>query len=127
MHPIREQYYEQMKELSMACNRVAELGYVTSHGGNLSMRVADDGVGHALRQEDGLAVVARLLRRAVLGTDVDDAGGIVPHPHHAQAGAEGQDLDAIRQAGADAGADGLPVQEVRRHLRPPGARGRGRR
>lgn len=42
MHPIREQYYEQMKELSMACNRVAELGYVTSHGGNLSMRVADD-------------------------------------------------------------------------------------
>ena len=36
MHPIREQYYEQMKELSMACNRVAELGYVTSHGGNLS-------------------------------------------------------------------------------------------
>lgn len=42
MHPIKEQYYEQMKELSQACNRVAELGYVTSHGGNLSMRVADD-------------------------------------------------------------------------------------
>ena len=42
MHPIREKFYEQMRELSRACNRVAELGYVTSHGGNLSMRVDED-------------------------------------------------------------------------------------
>ena len=42
MQSIRELYDQQMKELSAACNRVAELGYVTSHGGNLSMRVAED-------------------------------------------------------------------------------------
>ncbi|MGB4140583.1 MAG: class II aldolase/adducin family protein, partial [Limnochordia bacterium] len=39
MHKLQQQYQEQIQELVDACVRVAELGYVTSHGGNLSYRV----------------------------------------------------------------------------------------
>ncbi len=42
MSSLLQQYKAQVKELAQAANRVAELGYVTSHGGNLSIRVADD-------------------------------------------------------------------------------------
>lgn len=42
MHELQKKYEEQIVELAEACVRVAELGYVTSHGGNLSYRVAED-------------------------------------------------------------------------------------
>lgn len=42
MHPLQSQYAPQVQELVQAATRVAALGYVTSHGGNLSMRVAED-------------------------------------------------------------------------------------
>jgi len=42
MHPLQQQYAAQVEELAFASSRVAALGYVTSHGGNLSMRVAED-------------------------------------------------------------------------------------
>lgn len=42
MHPLQAQYKTAIEELSAACRRVAELGYVSSHGGNLSYRVAPD-------------------------------------------------------------------------------------
>jgi len=42
MHNLQEKYKEQITELSEASNRLAELGYVTSHGGNLSYRVDND-------------------------------------------------------------------------------------
>jgi len=41
MHELQQQYKEQIQELVDSCVRVAELGYVTSHGGNLSYRVAE--------------------------------------------------------------------------------------
>lgn len=42
MHPLQIQYAKAVEELALAANRVAQLGYVTSHGGNLSARVAED-------------------------------------------------------------------------------------
>lgn len=42
MHSLQQQYAAQVKALSKAACRLAELGYVTSHGGNLSERVAED-------------------------------------------------------------------------------------
>lgn len=39
---IREKYAKEIKQLTNACHRLGELGYVTSSGGNLSMRVAED-------------------------------------------------------------------------------------
>lgn len=38
----RQHYSEQIVELAAAARRLAELGYVASHGGNLSFRVAPD-------------------------------------------------------------------------------------
>jgi len=42
MHEIQVKYQKQIEELVEACGRVSSLGYVTSHGGNLSYRVAED-------------------------------------------------------------------------------------
>lgn len=42
MQNFHSQFAAQVQELVQAANRVAALGYVTSHGGNLSMRVAED-------------------------------------------------------------------------------------
>lgn len=42
MNALQNQYETRICELVMAANRVAALGYVTSHGGNLSIRVDDD-------------------------------------------------------------------------------------
>lgn len=42
MHSLQSQYAAQAQELAAVSNRVAALGYVTSHGGNLSARVAED-------------------------------------------------------------------------------------
>ena len=42
MHPFQQQYHNQINELVKAANRLAEIGFVTSQGGNLSMRVAED-------------------------------------------------------------------------------------
>lgn len=42
MHELQQKYRDQITELVEASVRVADLGYVTSHGGNLSFRVADD-------------------------------------------------------------------------------------
>lgn len=39
---IRKEYENQIEELIAACHRCAELGYVTSSGGNLSYRVAEN-------------------------------------------------------------------------------------
>lgn len=39
---IREKYAKEIARLTEACHRCAELGYVTSSGGNLSMRVDAD-------------------------------------------------------------------------------------
>ncbi len=42
MHPLQQQYGKEAGELVAAANRLAALGYVTSHGGNLSVRAGDD-------------------------------------------------------------------------------------
>ena len=42
MHPLQRQYAEQIRELAAASNRLAALVYVTSHGGNLSLRTAEE-------------------------------------------------------------------------------------
>lgn len=42
MHELQEKFRAQAEELAAASRRVALLGYVTSHGGNLSVRAAED-------------------------------------------------------------------------------------
>lgn len=42
MHPIQEKYSAQIEELVRASNRLAEVGFVTSQGGNLSIRVEEN-------------------------------------------------------------------------------------
>lgn len=43
MHSFQQRYQEQINELARAANRLAEIGFVTSQGGNLSLR-ADENV-----------------------------------------------------------------------------------
>ncbi len=42
MNELQWKYQREIEEISATAKRLAELGYVTSHGGNLSMRCADD-------------------------------------------------------------------------------------
>ncbi len=42
MQNIRQIYKNEIKELTKACHRLGELGYVTSSGGNLSVRVEEN-------------------------------------------------------------------------------------
>jgi L-fuculose-phosphate aldolase len=42
MPNIRKQYRDEIEQLAAASRRLGELGYVTSHGGNLSYRVAQE-------------------------------------------------------------------------------------
>jgi len=42
MHELQERHAPQIQEMVRAANRLAELQYVTSHGGNLSLRVQED-------------------------------------------------------------------------------------
>lgn len=42
MHPIQEKYSAQINEIVRASNRLAEVGFVTSQGGNLSLRVEEN-------------------------------------------------------------------------------------
>lgn len=42
MQAFQEQYADQIRELVKAANRLAEVGFVTSQGGNLSLRAAED-------------------------------------------------------------------------------------
>lgn len=42
MQRIKEQYTAEFQLLAKAANRLAQLGYVTSHGGNLSTRVGEN-------------------------------------------------------------------------------------
>lgn len=42
MNELQKKYKTEIEELVNACHRVAELNYVTSAGGNLSVRVADN-------------------------------------------------------------------------------------
>jgi len=42
MTPFQKQYETEIQELARAANRLAELGFVTSQGGNLSLRAAED-------------------------------------------------------------------------------------
>jgi len=44
MDEFQKKYAEEIQELVTACHRCAELGYVTSSGGNLSVRVGDNTV-----------------------------------------------------------------------------------
>lgn len=42
MHPIQEKYTEQIQEVVRTANRLGEIGFVTSQGGNISLRVEED-------------------------------------------------------------------------------------
>ncbi|GHV81422.1 hypothetical protein AGMMS49944_32130 [Spirochaetia bacterium] len=42
MDAFQQKYQGQIEELITGCRRCAELGYVTSSGGNLSIRTDDD-------------------------------------------------------------------------------------
>ena len=42
MNIVQNKYEKEINELVAACHRAAELGYVTSSGGNLSLRVDDN-------------------------------------------------------------------------------------
>lgn len=42
MHELQEKYYAAIEELAAISTQVGRLGYVASHGGNLSMRVAEN-------------------------------------------------------------------------------------
>lgn len=42
MNEFQKKYEKEIQELTEACHRCAELNYVTSSGGNLSLRVAED-------------------------------------------------------------------------------------
>lgn len=42
MHPIQEKYAAQIEEIVRSANRLAQVGFVTSQGGNLSMRVDEN-------------------------------------------------------------------------------------
>ena len=42
MNKLQETYRAQIEELVAASNRLAQIGFVTSQGGNLSYRVAED-------------------------------------------------------------------------------------
>lgn len=42
MHELQERYKSEINELVRAACRLGEIGYVTSHGGNLSSRAADE-------------------------------------------------------------------------------------
>ncbi|MFO7616843.1 MAG: class II aldolase/adducin family protein, partial [Bacteroidales bacterium] len=42
MHPLQEKYQLGIQKMVVASKRIAEKGFVTSHGGNLSFRVDDD-------------------------------------------------------------------------------------
>jgi L-fuculose-phosphate aldolase len=42
MNGFQRKYRNQIEEVVQACHRLAELGYVTSSGGNLSLRVEED-------------------------------------------------------------------------------------
>ena len=42
MSELRERYSAEIEELAAASRRLGELGFVASHGGNLSYKVADD-------------------------------------------------------------------------------------
>ena len=61
MEEYTKLYEQQMKELAAAANRVAELGYVASSGGNLSMRVSDEHI---------LITPTKTWKRAVRAEDI---------------------------------------------------------
>ena len=42
MNELQKKFEKEIDELARASNRIAELGYVTSHGGNVSFRAAED-------------------------------------------------------------------------------------
>jgi len=44
MHELQQKYEPQIRELVAAANRLASIGFVTSQGGNLSLRAAEDAV-----------------------------------------------------------------------------------
>ncbi len=42
MNELQNKYSAQIEEVAATCSRIAQLGYVTSHGGNISMRCDED-------------------------------------------------------------------------------------
>ena len=42
MNEFQKKYEKEIEELVNACHRCAELNYVTSSGGNLSLRIEED-------------------------------------------------------------------------------------
>jgi L-fuculose-phosphate aldolase len=71
MQSIREEYAAHIEQLAAASRRLGELGYVTSHGGNLSYRVADEVV---------LITPTQVVKRTMRAVDivvVDRAGNVL--------------------------------------------------
>ena len=60
-HPLQKQFQAQVEEIVLASVRAASLGYVSSHGGNLSMRVAEDIV---------LITPTKVPKRDITGEDI---------------------------------------------------------
>ncbi|MEG0257881.1 MAG: class II aldolase/adducin family protein [Christensenella sp.] len=70
-----KKYEKEIMQMVSASNRLAELGYVASHGGNLSMRVADDII---------LITPTKVAKRDIECKDicaVDLAGNTIFAPH----------------------------------------------
>jgi L-fuculose-phosphate aldolase len=71
MTPFQKQYEAQIRELARTANRLAELGFVTSQGGNLSLRADEDVV---------LITPTKVAKRDVTFEDicaVDRQGGVL--------------------------------------------------
>ena len=70
MNILQIQFKQQIEELQLSANRLGEIGYVTSQGGNLSLRVADDTV---------LITPTKVAKRSITFDDVcivDMDGGV---------------------------------------------------
>ncbi len=61
MHELQTKYRMQIEEMAEACVRLGELGYVTSHGGNLSYRVDENTV---------LITPTKVLKRKIVFDDI---------------------------------------------------------
>jgi L-fuculose-phosphate aldolase len=61
MSDLRNRYESEIHELAEASRRLGELGYVTSHGGNLSYRVAEDVV---------LITPTKVVKRRITADDI---------------------------------------------------------
>jgi L-fuculose-phosphate aldolase len=61
MDKLQEKYKKEIEEIVFASNRLADLGYVSSHGGNLSYKVDDDTI---------LITPTKVQKRAIVFDDI---------------------------------------------------------